>query len=341
MGDAGQERAADELIDKIEKAWSRQHQSRLQVTQLRRLSAGASADSFHLSATIDGGQDVEMVLQLFASARQFPGALGKVAQGHVARLAAASGITTPEVLLFTGPGDGLPEGFATRFQRGETVGRRIVTAEALAPARAQLTAQCARELAAIHALPVADFDMLHPFGARAQLDLLAGLHRDYGQPIPVFELAIQWLKAHLPGEYPEVVVHGDFRVGNLIVDDGGLVAVLDWEMAHIGDPMEDLAWLCIRPWRFGRLDLAMGGIGTRQALYEAYAQCGESQVDAARLRFWEVLGTLKWGVICQWFLHDTLASAQPSLERLAIGRRVSEVELDLLEVIEGHDCQIP
>jgi len=129
-------------------------------------------------------------------------------------------------------------------------------------------------------------------------------------------------------------VHGDFRNGNFIVRETGIAYVLDWEVAHLGDPHEDLGWLCMNAWRFGRLDRPVGGFGSRSRLYEEYEKATGNPVQADRVHFWEIYGTLKWGVICQWFAHQYLSGEVRVLERAAIGRRVSETELDLLDLIE-------
>jgi hypothetical protein len=132
------------------------------------------------------------------------------------------------------------------------------------------------------------------------------------------------------------VVHGDFRTGNLLVDRRGLAAVLDWELAHLGDPLEDLGWFCVRAWRFGSPKPA-GGFGTRARLVAAYEAHGGGPVDPAVLRWWEVMGTLSWGVICLIQAATHLSGASRSVELAAIGRRVAETELDLLRLLPGPD----
>src|SRR5207253_2145890 len=116
-------------------------------------------------------------------------------------------------------------------------------------------------------------------------------------PHPALELALRWLAAAPPAPRAETLVHGDFRIGNVIFGPEGLRAVLDWELAHVGDPMEDLGWLCVRSWRFGNDDKPVGGIGSREQLFRAYENAGGGPVDPTGVRFWEVLGNLKWGIM--------------------------------------------
>ncbi|MBW7930315.1 MAG: phosphotransferase family protein [Gammaproteobacteria bacterium] len=315
-------------------AYRRRGNDGVQITGLQRLSAGASAETWRFERA--GATSREpMILQLFTGEKQFAAALDKRTQGLVQQAAHAAGIDTPRVELVLDAGDGLGEGFISAFVAGETLGQRIVRAPEFAGARKALTAQCAQALADIHRM---DTGPLPPLPALAPAEMLARLrhaHDGFGQRLPVFELAFAWLAERSPTEHQRQLVHGDFRNGNFIVDEGGLVAVLDWEAAHLGDPLEDLGWMCMNAWRFGRIDRPVGGFGQRQAFYRAYEQAGGRPVDPERVRYWEVFGTLRWGIICEWFGNQFITGEVPAIERAAIGRRVAEVELDLLDLIEG------
>jgi aminoglycoside phosphotransferase (APT) family kinase protein len=198
---------------------------------------------------------------------------------------------------------------------GETIGRRLVRDERWVRARAALPAQLARALAAIHRVPVGagELEFLpRPAPgvpvAVAELDRLEELYRQITvEPHPAFEVALRWLRARGPETTDVALVHGDFRIGNVMVGEEGLRAVLDWELAHVGDPLEDLGWLCVRSWRFGADQLPLGGIGTREQLLRAYAEASGRQVDPEAVRFWEVLGNLKLAVI---FLTGARSFAQ-------------------------------
>ncbi len=149
----------------------------------------------------------------------------------------------------------------------------------------------------------------------------------------MFELALRWLRDHDPGPSREVtLVHGDFRHGNLIIGPDGVRAVLDWELAHVGDPMEDLGWICVNSWRFGEIDKPVGGLGSREELFAGYEAAGR-RVDPARVMFWEVVGTLRWGVMCCGMMRRFRIGPEHSLERAMIGRRSSETEIDLLRLL--------
>jgi aminoglycoside phosphotransferase (APT) family kinase protein len=156
-----------------------------------------------------------------------------------------------------------------------------------------------------------------------------------GQPHPTFELALRWLEDHRPAPTGAALVHGDFRLGNVIVGEEGLRAVLDWELAHIGDPMEDLGWLCVKAWRFGSR-LPVAGVGEYRQLFEAYEAASGAVVDADVVRWWEVLGTVKWGVMCIVQTSVHLNGMSRSHELATIGRRVCENEYDVFLALDGR-----
>jgi hypothetical protein len=186
-------------------------------------------------------------------------------------------------------------------------------------------------MAAVHRIPTDAVDGLSaPDPVNQFRDVLDGL----GEPHPAFELGFRWLDANRPPSNDPRVVHGDLRLGNLLVGRDGLRAILDWELAHLGDPMEDLGWFCVRAWRFGSR-LPAGGVSTREVLTAAYEGAGGEPVDLDALRWWETLGTLKWGVMCIMQAWGHLSGASRSMEHATIGRRVCENEWDVLDLLPG------
>jgi aminoglycoside phosphotransferase (APT) family kinase protein len=230
----------------------------------------------------------------------------------------------PHVLYVLSPDDELGEGFIMDFVEGETIPRRILRDEPYARVRAGLSAECGTVLAAIHRL---DFSGLPGLDYQDYLALNA--------PSPVFELAFRWLSENmLPDLGQPSLVHGDFRIGNLLVGPDRLRAVLDWEGAHVGDPHEDLGYISISSWRFGEIDNPVGGFGSREAMFEAYERASGHMVDPSRAHFWELAYTMNWGIQCVQMADQFLTGADSSVERGAIGRRRSETELDLLGLLE-------
>lgn len=307
----------------------------LTVEGLRRLSGGASQQTWAFELNTAGEGVLPLILRR-APGVQGPrdhGSAGLATEAALIDAARALGVPAPAVCHVLQPADGLGEGFVMARIEGETLGRRIVRDARFTEARRVLAHQCGRALAQIHRVPLAGLPPLRRSGARAELDFQIALHRSHGTVRPVFEAAFQWLRRHAPAtEAASVLVHGDFRNGNLIVDENGLSAVLDWELAHVGDPMEDLGWLCVNAWRFGRDDLPVGGFGTHAALFEGYAAEGGT-MDPDRVHYWQVLGTLKWGIVCEAMAHAWLSGSERDLEKAVIGRRASEAEIDLLALL--------
>jgi aminoglycoside phosphotransferase (APT) family kinase protein len=228
------------------------------------------------------------------------------------------------------------------FVAGETLARRLLRDAEYAPARSALPAQLARALAGIHGLdadaPGLAFLPRPPAGATPAAAELARHEELYRavtlDPHPALELAFRWLGAAPPAPRALAVVHGDFRIGNVIFGPEGLRAVLDWELAHVGDPMEDVGWLSVRSWRFGADDRPVGGLCQRGEFLAAYAAAGGAPVDPAAARWWEVFGNLKWAIICVMQARS-FVDGNRSIELASLGRRVVEMELELLELTEA------
>jgi aminoglycoside phosphotransferase (APT) family kinase protein len=220
---------------------------------------------------------------------------------------------------------------------GETIARKILRDELYSDVRPTLAFALGQILARIHAAPIAQLPALRRVNARQTLAVMRRAIDGCTDPKPVFELALRWLGDRVPETEPLTLVHGDFRNGNLIIGPDGVRAVLDWELAHLGDPMEDLGWLCATPWRFGLLDAPVGGFGQRADLYAGYAHAGGLPPDASHVRWWETLASLRWGVLCSQMVATFRSGADQSVERAMIARRASESEIDLLRLIHLGD----
>jgi len=296
------------------------------VEGLGRLPGGASRETWRFDAVDGDGTVHELVLRRDPPGRPgLPGGMGREAAAM--RACTAAGLTVPEVVA---DGD---VGIVMRRVDGETLARRILRDDEYADARSRLTGACARFLAGLHALDPA---VVPGLPADDPVELCRRNLETHGEPSPTFELAFRWLEANRPSPTGRAIVHGDFRLGNLIVGPEGLRAVLDWELLHEGDPIEDLGWLCTKAWRFGA-EPPVGGFGTREELCAAYEDAGGVPVDPDVLRWWEVLNTLKWGIGCMGQAAAHLRGDVRSVELAAIGRRVCEQEWDLLLLLAGDD----
>ncbi len=306
------------------------------VEHLKVLSGGASRETWSLDLVVADGTTHPLILQR-TRAGTVGGGPGMAEEAELIRAAQTLNVPVPTVVAADpGPALDAPCMVMTRLD-GETIARKLLRDDVWSTARSVLVGQAGAALAAIHRI---DPKVAPALRTADQLDEMTALLTAAGQPLPAFELALRWLIANRPDSPRQAVVHGDFRLGNLLVSQDGLAGVLDWELAHLGDPIEDLGWYCVRAWRFGSA-LPAGGMGTREDLIAAYEAAGGGPVDPDALRWWEMLGTLKWGLICIVQAQVNLTGAARSVELATIGRRVCENEWDALALLPGGDLPGP
>jgi aminoglycoside phosphotransferase (APT) family kinase protein len=332
--------ACGELAERLA-AWlaRRTGDPRVRVAGLERLPGGASRESWAFDLLRDGVPPQRLVLR-----RDPPGHpvhSSRRDEFALLRAAAAAGVPVPGPRWCEEDPAILGSPFLVmEFVAGETLARRLLRDAVYEPARAVLPGQLAVALARIHALDPGPLAFLvRPAEGEVPAAAELARHRQLyhavtPEPHPALELAFRWLAARAPRPARLAVVHGDFRIGNVIFDPQGLRAVLDWELAHVGDPMEDLGWLCVRSWRFGAAP-AVGGLCAREPFFAAYAEAAGSAVDAEVVRWWEVFGNLKWAIVCLMQARAVLDGTVRSVELASLGRRVAEMELELLDLTEG------
>jgi aminoglycoside phosphotransferase (APT) family kinase protein len=299
-----------------------------------RLSGGASQETWSFDIMHPDGNIGAILRRAPQGHGAAPArAAGLNAEAVLMQRAHAAGVPSPRVLHVLQPQDDLGTGFIMERVEGETIPRKILRDELFAQARPKLARQLGKILATIHGLAFSQLPELRRMTAATEIAELEQDYRSFEWPRPVFELALRWLRDRDPGPSQEVtLVHGDFRHGNLIIGPDGVRAVLDWELAHTGDPMEDLGWICVNSWRFGEIDRPVGGFGSREELFAGYEAAGR-RVDPDRVKFWEVMGTLRWGVMCCGMMQRFRLTPEHSVERAMIGRRSSETEIDLLRLL--------
>jgi aminoglycoside phosphotransferase (APT) family kinase protein len=249
--------------------------------------------------------------------------------------AAEAGVPVPRPLAFERDGGRFGSaGLLMSHVAGTSVAPRILRKPEFEGARRRLTAQLGEALARIHSIDTADLDDVLPDPGHdptlAQISKWERELDEIGEPLPTVELGLRWLRANAPEPVEPRLVHGDFRLGNFIVDTNGLAAVIDWELAHLGDPVEDIGWLCIRSWRFGNDDRPVAGLGELDDFLASYEAAGGEPIEHDRVRYWEAFGNVKWAVICARQAHDHLTAVRRSHELASLGRRICEPEWDLL-----------
>ncbi len=312
------------------------------VRSVTQLSGGASRQTYAVEALPPtavaagtSGSGAYILQRELADEPRLPG--GMADEADLVTAARLAGVPAP-VVVGTNRDGAAALGhsfFVTERVPGETIARRILRDDRYGRARQVLPAQLGRALGSLHTgVDPADLPWLEETDevakyreAADELDLVS----------PAFELGFRWLEANRPAAEAttKTVVHGDFRLGNLIVDEDGLAAVIDWELGHLGDPMEDLGWVCVRAWRFGG-PAPVAGVGDYEQLFDAYEEAAGHPVARSAVRWWEILGTLKWGIMCGMQANRHLSGDVPSVELVSIGPRMAEQEYDLLRLIGGE-----
>lgn len=314
-----------------------------ELLAVERLSGGASQETYRLRLRRNGdeatlalrraaGGEAAAEIEIEGEDRR----PGLTVEARIMQVAAAAGVPEPEVHLVLEPDDGLGEGFVMAWLDGETLGARIVRSPELAAVRPQLARQCGEILATIHAIDPVETGLatqLTTLPTEEFVHLMWDEYKALDSPQPMIDFTARWLLDNLPPDTEHRLVHNDFRNGNLMVTPDGITAVLDWEVAHLGDPMRDLGWICTRSWRFGRHDLPVGGFGHYDDLFAGYEAVSGRPVDPSVVHFWEVFGSFWWAIGCLKMGDHWRHGPDPSVERPGIARRSSECQVDCVNLL--------
>ncbi|MFV0525620.1 MAG: phosphotransferase family protein [Acidimicrobiales bacterium] len=307
------------------------------LVSFERLSGGASQETYRLIAVIDG---METPLALRRAPGGETGAVegrpGLAVEAQLMIVAGEAGVPEPTVYAVLEPDDDLGDGFVMEWLDGETLGARINRSPALDAVRPGLAQECGRILATIHGIdPKATglADRLEVKTPGAFLEEMVERYQLLGSPQPMIDFTAHWLADNLPEDQEPKLVHNDFRNGNVMVGPDGVMAVLDWEVAHLGDPMRDLGWICTNSWRFGQRDKPVGGFGDYADLFAGYEEVSGRPVDPDHVRFWEVFGSFWWAIGCLSMAERWRTGPDATVERPGIARRSSECQVDCVNLL--------
>jgi len=300
------------------------------IKQLIPLTGGASADINRIILA----NDDELIVRRTMSQEKSVMAIPKILEAKIQKVVKKNGAPVPAIIFEFSEGEEIGEGYVMEAIPGETIPRKILRDKKFASAREKLPFEIGKSLAKIHQTQLDDLKALDQVTFSDSLGKLFQVYLSFNQPQPVFDLAFKWLEAQKLTEYGDVLVHGDFRFGNFIISEENLESIIDWELAHIGNPMEDLGWLCVRSWRFGNVEKRVGGLGDIKDLIAGYESNSDIKIDESQLDIWQLYGSLRWGVICMMQTFAHLSGMVNSVEKAAIGRRVSETEFDLMNMIK-------
>lgn len=303
-----------------------------------RLSGGASQETYRLTLTTDDGERKACLRRAPGGAPRPEGAVnpGLPVEARLMQVAREAGVPEPEVYYVLQPEDGLGEGFLMEWLEGETLGARIARSPELAGLRENLAYQCGQVLARIHSIDLDATGLRDKLVTHTPEQFVRQMWERYQlleTPQPMIDYAARWLLEHLPENPRTTLVHNDFRNGNFMVDRNGIIAVLDWEVAHIGDPMRDLGWICTNSWRFGVTEKPVGGFGEYEDLFAGYESVSGEPVDPQHVKFWEVFGSYWWAIGCLGMAEHYRTGPDKTVERPAIGRRSSECQVDCVNLL--------
>ena len=301
------------------------------VSNLEPLTGGASKEIWKFEVS-NAKQSTKMILRR-GSGIEGPLAIKTADEARIQKEVIKVGAPVPKILAVSKNEEELGDSYIMHFVEGESIARKILRDKEYKKALIILAYQCGEAIAKIHNVDINNFSFLPKKPAEDQLEDLYSTYQSFEQPSPVFEYAYLWLKEQDFGNFQESLVHGDFRLGNIIVNADGLQSIIDWELAHIGNPLQDLGWVCGNSWRFGNNDKVVGGFGELEDLLEGYNSISKFQVNKEMVKCWQVFGTFRWGVICLIQAYAHLNGTINSIEKAAIGRRVSETEIDIVDLL--------
>ena len=337
--------AAEQLTQVLRERMAFEYGNGTDVQGLVRLSGGASRETWSFVALKSNGASQSLILKRDPMDRQVDkkfegvpeGRLGvdRHTEGRLIQLAYEAGTPEPIVPFFLHPDEHTTPGFFTHRLNGDTLGRRILREDDYAQARSKLAFQVGHAAARFHGIERKMLPLMQGMPVAEELNHYRRIMDSFNQPHASFEYGFSWLeeRLELAGDRYSLC-HGDFRNGNIVVDEDGLAGVLDWESAHLGNPSADLGWMCVQAWRYGHNDKIVGGFGSVSQLLDGYEAGGGIRISIDEISFWQTFGTLRWGILCMILGFTHLDGDQRTVEYAAIGRRAAETEYDLMLLLD-------
>ncbi|MEM9951722.1 MAG: phosphotransferase family protein [Chloroflexota bacterium] len=314
------------------------------ITDARPLAGGASRDTWFFTVETASTQE-KLVLRRDTPSQMFDEALTRAQEYHLMNAAYDAGVKVARVRWLCDDESVLDfPFFIMDYVEGVSIGTVVMRRPEFKHARSILPSQMASELATIHTI---DFEQEHlaflrrppadTAPAQVAIDEMYRILDSIPIVNPTWEWTLRWAQTHLPPTNDITFVHGDFRIGNLLVDpQQGLTAVIDWEFGHIGNPDEELGYLCMRDWRFGNGQYRAAGLTDRETFLKAYETASGRIVSRESVDWWEVMGNIRWGIICMSQANRHLSGEEPSVELASLGRRSAEMQLEVLRLIESY-----
>lgn len=324
-----------DIVEKLGRAVRRRYGHAASVENISVATFGASNRTL-LFDLVEATTRRRLVLRQETVKSEYSPFISTADQYRILEIVHGHGLPVPEPVFALDAADHLDNGFVVAAVDGETLPKTLLADPAFATARTRFASQSGEFLARLHAIDRAEFFFLETVAdSRDALAAQVARYEGYGNCFPGIEVGIRWLENHRPPPRRRAFLHGEYRIGNIILGPEGIASVLDWECAHIGSIAEEFGWLCMRSWRYGNIDLPVGGIGQRQELLAAYAANGGQVPDAEELRWWEIFATLRWAIINMMQIDGHMSGERRSLPFACCGRNIAMVEYDMLMAIKG------
>ncbi|HVI88598.1 MAG TPA: phosphotransferase family protein [Dongiaceae bacterium] len=321
-----------------------------------KLGGGAIQENWALSLALEGGSHAgkhALVLRTDA-ATGIAESRSRVQEFALIKAAHAAGMTVPEPLWLDESGAITGKPFTILRRLSGVAEPRLVLGRLSDLAESGeieepgdvLVHHLGQELARLHQVVPAKAPSGLGFLPTVNKDLIRQRVADYRRWLdrlpeaqPVLEWALNWIEDRAPEVERITLCHRDFRLGNIMIEEGALRGILDFEFAGWSDPDEDLGWFCARCWRFGAYDKEAGGLGSKAAFFAGYAEIAGRQPDPQRVRFWEIVAALRWALIALDQGERCFAGGERRIELALTALRAIECEYDLL--LEIDDCDAP
>jgi aminoglycoside phosphotransferase (APT) family kinase protein len=309
----------------------------VRIASLERMSGGAVQQNWALDAEVSGGafDGVQhCVLRIDAPAKVGE-SLTRAHEFQVLQAVQDADVLAPRPLWLCEDASVAGRTFFL-MQRlpGVATGYKVARDPALVPDRRRLARELAANLARIHSVQLPD--TAAPFLRRSLALENVAHYRNYldtlAESYPVLEWGLRWCERNAPAREETTFIHRDYRTGNYLVDHGGLAGVLDWEFAGYGNPLEDIGWLFAKCWRFGQHQYPVGGVAHAEDFLAEYELRAQRTVDAAALRYWQVMAHVRWAIIALQQRERHRSGAESSLELALTGHLLSDLELEILEL---------
>jgi aminoglycoside phosphotransferase (APT) family kinase protein len=303
------------------------------IVALEQMSGGAVQENWALDVDLDGTLH-RWVLRTDAQAT-VPASLTRAQEFAVLQVARTASVFAPEPLYLCEDLAVTGRQFFIMERLPGVAGAHLITRDSkLTPDPARLAGELAENLARVHRIPIEHpaLGFLKKALARENIAHYRAYLDTLSQAYPALEWGLRWCELNVPEREEITFIHRDYRTGNYLVHEGRLSGVLDWEFPAFGNPLEDVAWICVRYWRFARPDREVGGITGVEDFIPVYERGSGRRVSRHDLDYWQVMGNLRWAVIALQQAERHLSGTEPALELALTGHIIGQLELEILNL---------